>query len=112
VSVLDATGKVIREVKVASEPEALVAFLRGLDAQRPPATSREAVWPVETSVAFANAVLEAMPGLRTPVQRDARLALAAMRAPLDPETVRTALHAVAERLESAKRCRNDSTFPG
>jgi len=29
--VLDATGKVIREAKVASEPEALVAFLRGLD---------------------------------------------------------------------------------
>ena len=28
--VLDATGKVIRETKVASEPEALVAFLRGL----------------------------------------------------------------------------------
>ena len=31
--VLDATGKVIREAKVASEPEALVAFLRGLDLQ-------------------------------------------------------------------------------
>ena len=29
--VLDVTGKVIREAKVASEPEALVAFLRGLD---------------------------------------------------------------------------------
>ena len=29
--VLDAAGKVIRETKVASEPEALVAFLRGLD---------------------------------------------------------------------------------
>ena len=28
--VLDAAGKVIRETKVASEPEALVAFLRGL----------------------------------------------------------------------------------
>ena len=28
--VLDATGKVIREAKVASEPEVLVAFLRGL----------------------------------------------------------------------------------
>jgi len=28
--VLDATGKVIRETKVASEPEALVSFLRGL----------------------------------------------------------------------------------
>ncbi len=28
--VLDATGKVIREAKVASEPETLVAFLRGL----------------------------------------------------------------------------------
>ena len=28
--VLDATGKVIREAKVASEPEALVAFLRDL----------------------------------------------------------------------------------
>ena len=28
--VLDATGKVVREAKVASEPEALVAFLRGL----------------------------------------------------------------------------------
>jgi hypothetical protein len=31
VCVLDATGKVIREGKVASEPEALVGFLRGLD---------------------------------------------------------------------------------
>ena len=30
VCVLDATGKVIREAKVASEPEVLVAFLRGL----------------------------------------------------------------------------------
>ena len=29
--VLDATGKVVREAKVASEPEALVAFLRGLN---------------------------------------------------------------------------------
>jgi len=29
--VLDAAGKVIREAKVASEPEALVAFLRGLN---------------------------------------------------------------------------------
>ena len=29
--VLDATGKVIREAKVASEPEALVKSLRGLD---------------------------------------------------------------------------------
>ena len=29
--VLDATGKVIREAKVSSEPEALVAFLRGLE---------------------------------------------------------------------------------
>lgn len=29
--VLDVTGKVIREAKVASEPEALVAFLLGLD---------------------------------------------------------------------------------
>src|ERR671917_517161 len=28
--VLDASGKVVREAKVASEPEALVAFLRGL----------------------------------------------------------------------------------
>src|SRR5215218_4446401 len=28
--VLDASGKVVRETKVASEPEALVAFLRGL----------------------------------------------------------------------------------
>ena len=28
--VLDAAGRVIREAKVASEPEALVAFLRGL----------------------------------------------------------------------------------
>jgi hypothetical protein len=31
VCVLDATGKVTREGKVASEPEALVGFLRGLD---------------------------------------------------------------------------------
>jgi hypothetical protein len=30
--VLDTTGKVIREAKVASEPEALVVFLRGLGA--------------------------------------------------------------------------------
>ncbi len=29
--VLDVAGKVIREAKVASEPEALVVFLRGLD---------------------------------------------------------------------------------
>ena len=29
--VLDVAGKVIREAKIASEPEALVAFLRGLD---------------------------------------------------------------------------------
>ena len=29
--VLDATGKAVRETKVASEPEALVAFLRGLE---------------------------------------------------------------------------------
>ncbi len=29
--VLDAAGKVIRKTKIASEPEALVAFLRGLD---------------------------------------------------------------------------------
>ena len=29
--VLDVTGKVVREAKVASEPEALVAFLRSLE---------------------------------------------------------------------------------
>jgi hypothetical protein len=29
--VLDVTGKAIREAKVASEPEAPVAFIRGLD---------------------------------------------------------------------------------
>jgi transposase len=29
--VLDAAGKVVREAKVPSEPEALVAFLRGLE---------------------------------------------------------------------------------
>ncbi len=29
--VLDVAGKVIREAKVASEPKALVVFLRGLD---------------------------------------------------------------------------------
>jgi transposase len=29
--VLDVTGKIIREAKVASEPEALVAFIGGLD---------------------------------------------------------------------------------
>ncbi len=34
--VLDATGKVIREAKVASEPEALVKLLRGLDLTEPP----------------------------------------------------------------------------
>jgi N-methylhydantoinase B len=81
-------------------------------AQRLPATSMvahgparreyEATWPVEASVAFANAVLEAMPGLRTAVQGEARLALATMRAPLDPETVRTAVHAVTERLEGGR----------
>jgi transposase len=32
--VLDATGKAVRETKVASEPEALVAFLRGLPIAR------------------------------------------------------------------------------
>ena len=31
VCVLDAAGKVVREAKVASEPQALVAFLRGLE---------------------------------------------------------------------------------
>ena len=31
VCVLDMTGTVIREAKIASEPEVLVAFLRGLD---------------------------------------------------------------------------------
>jgi transposase len=29
--VLDVTGKIIRKAKVASEPEALVAFIGGLD---------------------------------------------------------------------------------
>lgn len=33
VCVVDATGRVVREVKVASEPEALVAFLAGLPAR-------------------------------------------------------------------------------
>ncbi len=28
--VLDGTGRIVREAKVASEPEALAAFLRGL----------------------------------------------------------------------------------
>ena len=30
ICVLDATGQIVREAKVASEPEALVAFLTGL----------------------------------------------------------------------------------
>ena len=30
VCVVDATGRIVREAKVASEPEALIAFLRGL----------------------------------------------------------------------------------
>ncbi len=30
VCVVDATGRIVREAKVASEPEALVAFLAGL----------------------------------------------------------------------------------
>ena len=30
VCVVDATGRIVREAKVASEPEALITFLRGL----------------------------------------------------------------------------------
>jgi len=30
VCVVDATGRIVREAKVASEPEALIGFLRGL----------------------------------------------------------------------------------
>ena len=44
VCVLDAAGKVVREAKVASEPEALVAFLRGLEL--PVAACRPGGWPV------------------------------------------------------------------
>ena len=32
VCVIDATGRIILETKVASEPEALIAFLAGFDA--------------------------------------------------------------------------------
>jgi hypothetical protein len=31
VCVVDATGRIVREAKVASEPEALITFLRGLN---------------------------------------------------------------------------------
>jgi len=39
VCIVDETGKIIREVKVASEPEALLAVLKN-----PPTPSSELVW--------------------------------------------------------------------
>ena len=31
ICIVDATGRIVREAKVASEPEALIGFLHGLD---------------------------------------------------------------------------------
>ena len=52
VRVLDAAGKVVREAKVASEPEALVAFLRGLELP----VARVSAWrPARCSNGFTTA---------------------------------------------------------
>lgn len=58
----------------------------------------ESTWPTTASVAFANAVLETLPGLRVGVQREARATLAAMSAPVDVATVRTIVMAAEQRL--------------
>ena len=42
ISIVDDTGKIVREAKVASEPEALLAVLK-----TPPTTSSELAWKLD-----------------------------------------------------------------
>ncbi|BCH34959.1 methylhydantoinase [Mesorhizobium sp. L-8-10] len=61
----------------------------------------EAGWPAEASVAFANAVLQAPPGLRNVVQREARAKLAETPKPLKAATVTKAVDALVRQLQAA-----------
>lgn len=59
----------------------------------------EARWPTETSVAFANAILQVPPGLRTAVQREVRAALASGTGAIDPSMVKDAVATSLRRMQ-------------
>ncbi|MER8562662.1 hydantoinase B/oxoprolinase family protein [Mesorhizobium sp. M0578] len=92
--VLDIPATERRRAELAT-PAAVPLFTHG-HARR----EYEAGWPAEASVALANAVLQAPPGLRRAVQREARAALAATPRPVNAATVSDAVAALVRQMQA------------
>lgn len=61
----------------------------------------EAKWPVESSVAFANAILGSPPGLRAPLEREARDALRATQLPISAVLVNDTVTSLIRRMRGS-----------
>lgn len=90
--VLDVPATKQRRAELAAQA-AVPLFTHG-NARR----KHEAEWPVEASIAFANAVLDAPAGLRTEVQREARAALAETSRPVSALTVTNTVVALIKKM--------------
>ncbi|KRQ11976.1 hydantoinase B/oxoprolinase family protein [Bradyrhizobium manausense] len=59
----------------------------------------EARWPIEASVAFSDAILQAPPGLRTAIQREVRASFSQSSDKIDPVIVRERVAASVRRMQ-------------